>query len=64
MVSMLITLAFSLGMYWHRGDISANLVGILNSLIFGVVGVSAASLADSIWGKGEMPNADDQKTQP
>jgi len=58
MISMLFTLAFALFMYWHRGDISANLVGILNSLILGVVGVSAASLAESIWGKEKTPDED------
>jgi len=51
MVSMIITLAFSLLMYWRRGDISANLVNILSSLILGVVGVSVASTVNSMWGK-------------
>ena len=53
MVSMVITLAFSLTMYWHRGDISANLVNILSSLILGVVGVSVANTVNSVWGKEE-----------
>jgi uncharacterized membrane protein YeaQ/YmgE (transglycosylase-associated protein family) len=51
MVSMLVTLAFSLLMYWRRGDISSNLVNILSSLILGVVGASFANVANSIWGK-------------
>lgn len=53
MVSMIITLAFSLGMYAYRGDISANLVNILSSLILGVVGVSVANTVNSVWGKEE-----------
>ena len=53
MVSMVITLAFSLTMYWYRGDISANLVNILSSLILGVVGVSVANTVNSVWGKEE-----------
>lgn len=52
MVSMIITLAFCLIMYWHRGDISSNLVNILGALIAGVVGVSIANVADSVLGKG------------
>ncbi len=51
MVSMIITLAFSLLMYWLRKDISANLVNILSSLILGVVGVSVANTVNSVWGK-------------
>lgn len=50
MVGMLFTLAFSLIMYWRRGDISSNLVSILSSLIVGVVGVSIADVANSIFG--------------
>ena len=53
MVSMLVTLAFSLLMYWRRGDISANLVNVLSSLILGVVGVSVANMVNSVWGKEE-----------
>lgn len=53
MVSMIITLAFSLLMYWRRGDISVNLVNILSSLILGVVGVSVANTVNSVWGKDE-----------
>ena len=55
MVSMLVTLAFCLFMYWHRGDISANLVNILSSLILGVVGVSVANTVNSVWGKETAP---------
>jgi predicted PurR-regulated permease PerM len=51
MISMLITLIFCLFMYWRRGDISANLVNILSSLILGVVGVSVANVANSVLGK-------------
>ena len=53
MASMLVTLAFSLLMYWRRGDISMNLVNILSSLILGVVGVSVANTVNSVWGKEE-----------
>jgi len=53
MASMLVTLAFSLLMYWCRGDISMNLVNILSSLILGVVGVSVANTVNSVWGKEE-----------
>ncbi|PKM77100.1 MAG: hypothetical protein CVU90_08850 [Firmicutes bacterium HGW-Firmicutes-15] len=52
MVSMLVMLSFCLFMYWHRGDISSNLVNILGSLIAGVIGVSIANVADSALGKG------------
>ena len=58
MVSMVITLAFSLTMYWYRGDISANLVNILSSLILGVVGVSVANTVNSVWGKEERDGGD------
>lgn len=51
MVSMLGTLAFCLLMYWRRGDVSANLVSVLSSLIMGVVGVSVADTVHSVWGK-------------
>ena len=47
MVGMLATLIFALVMYWKRGDISPNLVNILEALIAGVVGVSVAAVADS-----------------
>ena len=53
MVSMLITLAFCLLMYWRRGDISSNLVNILGALIAGVVGVSITNVANAVWGKDE-----------
>ena len=57
MVSMLVTLAFCLVMYWRRGDISSNLVNILGALIAGVVGVSIANVADSVLGKTGSINA-------
>lgn len=53
MIGMLITLIFTLVMYYIRGNISQELVGVLNSLILGVVGVSVAAVADSVWGKGK-----------
>jgi len=53
MVSMLVTLTFSLLMYWRRGDISSNLVNILGALIAGVVGVSITNVANTVWGKDE-----------
>jgi len=64
MVSMLITLAFSLLMYWRRGDISANLVNILSSLILGVVGVSVADTVNSVWGKEEAKIEQNQSGIP
>lgn len=65
MVSMIITLAFSLAMYAYRGDISANLVNILSSLILGVVGVSVANTVNSVWGKtDENLKGDEGSEQP
>ena len=62
MVSMLVTLAFCLLMYWRRGDISANLVSILSSLIIGVVGVSVANTVNSVWGK-ETPKGEGDSSE-
>lgn len=47
MVSMVVTLAYALVMYWRRGDISASMVNILEALIAGVVGVSFASVINT-----------------
>lgn len=56
-IGMILTLIFSLVMYWRRGDISPNLVNILEAFITGVVMVSFAYVADAIWGK-EKTNGD------
>ena len=64
MVSMLVTLAFSLLMYWRRGDITANLVNILSSLILGVVGVSVANTVNSVWGKEEVKTEQNESGIP
>lgn len=42
-IAMIVTLLYCLVIYWIKNDISSNLVDILESLIFGVVGVSATS---------------------
>ena len=47
LIGMLATLFFCLVMYWKRGDISPNLVNILEALIAGVVGASIAAVADT-----------------
>jgi FtsH-binding integral membrane protein len=59
MVSMLITLVFSLLMYWCRGDISSNLVNVLGALIAGVVGVSIANVVNSVLGKPQSQISSD-----
>lgn len=48
MISMITTLAYALVMYWRRGDISASMVNILEALIAGVVGVSFASVINTL----------------
>ena len=53
MVSMLMTLIFTLVMYYTKNDVSPNLVDILQALITGVVGVSIANVADSVFGKAK-----------
>jgi len=46
-VGFIITLIFSLFIYYEDKDISTNLLSILQTLIFGVIGVGGINVAES-----------------